>query len=301
MPTLHVLGADSTVGQLLAFTWHPTTLHPGTPFMTCLRTISTTAAFVALAALPGAIAAQATTVTKSTTTISAEVDPWLAAWRKETTQTRVARSNLRALDDALEPYRMKYADLSAGERAEIRNAFGNILPGQRITTYRINTHQAQAITYLALGPVRGRREHRCEYTRQPEPVPTPAPVQAGEPAGPVPCRVVIDSLSRDAAWIHTAILSISRSGGGHRQKSAELDELRAMAERARGIVIGTPRCGCRTGDDADALLTSTREALDAVAASSVPAWMTLRGEHVERISKLSDSVERSLLRCLSSR
>ena len=256
------------------------------------------AAFIALFALPGSGAAQASSTPRSTATISAESDPWMAAWRRETTQARVARLNLRTLNDALEPYRMTYADLTDGERAELRNAFGNVIPGQRITTYKLNPQQAQAITYLALGPVRGRREHRCEYTRQPEPA--AAPVQAGQPAGPLPCRVAIDSMSRDAAWIHTAILSLSRSSG-NRQKSAELDELRAMAERARGIVVGTPRCDCRTGDDADALLTSTRQALDAVAASSVPAWMTLRAEHVDRISKLSDSVERSLLRCLSSR
>jgi hypothetical protein len=53
--------------------------------------------------------------------------------------------------------------------------------------------------------------------------------------------------------------------------------------------------------EADALFTTTREAVDVMAKSSMPAWMTLRGEQVQRISKLSDSVERSLLRCLSSR
>ena len=270
--------------------------------MTRLSTAPTlAAALVGLSVLTGTMAAQAPSAAKSTATITIEVDPWMTAWKKETSQSRVARSNLRTLNEALEPYRMTYSDLKDGERAEVRNAFGNVIPGQRFTTYRMNAHQAQAIAYLALGPARGRREHRCEYTRQPEPAPTPAPVQAGEPIGRSPCLVAMDSLSRDAAWIHTAILSLSRSSSGHRQKSAELNELRSMADRARAIVIETPRCGCRTGDDAEALLTSTREALDAVAASSVPAWMTLRGEHVERISKLSDSVERSLLRCLSSR
>jgi hypothetical protein len=263
------------------------------------RTSQLAATLFALAVLPGVMAAQATTTARPSATITIQIDPWMAGTRKETPQTRVARSNLRTLNDALEAYRMTYADLNDGERAEIRNAFANVLPGQHFTTYRINTPQAQAIAYLALGPARGRREHRCEYTRQPEPA--PAPVQAGEPAPSSACSAALDTMSRDAAWIHTAILSLSRSGGGHRQKSAELDDLRAMAERARGIVVETPRCGCRTGDDADALLTSTREALDAVAASSVPAWMTLRAEHVQRISKLSDSVERSLLRCLSSR
>ena len=263
------------------------------------RTSKLAATLFALLAIPGVTAAQGSSTTKPSATITIQVDPWMSSARKETQQTRVARSNLRALNNALEPYRMTYADLNDGERAEIRNAFANVLPGQHFTMYRINTPQAQAIAYLALGPARGRREHRCEYTRQSDP--TPAPVQAGEPVSSSACSAALDTMSRDAAWIHTAILSLSRSGGGHRQKSAELDDLRTMAERARGIVVETPRCGCRTGDDADALLTSTREALDAVAASSVPAWMTLRAEHVQRISKLSDSVERSLLRCLSSR
>jgi hypothetical protein len=50
-----------------------------------------------------------------------------------------------------------------------------------------------------------------------------------------------------------------------------------------------------------ALLASTREAVDAFAGSSMPAWMTLRGEQVQRIAKLADSVERSLTHCLSNR
>jgi hypothetical protein len=108
-------------------------------------------------------------------------------------------------------------------------------------------------------------------------------------------------MSRNAAWIHSSILTMTRSGGGHRAKAEELAELRLMADRAREIVVSTPRCGCRVGDDADALLTSLREAIDAVAGSSMPAWMTLRSDHVQRISKLSDSVERFLLRCLGSR
>jgi hypothetical protein len=108
-------------------------------------------------------------------------------------------------------------------------------------------------------------------------------------------------MSRSAAWIHTTILAVGRSGASRRSKAEELDDLRSMADRAREIVISTPRCGCRLGDDADALLTATREAVDAVAASSVPAWMTLRSEQVQRIATLSSSVERFLLRCLSSR
>jgi hypothetical protein len=257
------------------------------------------AALLALLMLPSALAGQAASAAKSTATITIEVDPWTTAWKKEQSQSRVARANLREINDALGPYRLTYSSLTDDERSEIRRAFGDVLPGQRFTSYRINAPQARAIAYLALGPSRDRREHRCEYTRRPEPA--PAPVQAGEPARPSWCDAAIDTMSRNAAWIHTTILSLSRSGGARRPKTEELEELRSMAERARDIVVSTPRCGCTMGDDADALLTSTREAVDAVAASSVPAWMTLRSEHVQRISKLSDSVERFLLRCLSSR
>jgi hypothetical protein len=262
-------------------------------------TTSLAAALFMAAALPGALAAQASTNSKSTATITIEVDPWLAAWRNERSQSRIVRANVRELNDALETYRMTYPDLTDGERTEVRQAFAGLLPGQRFTTYRINAPQARAIAYLALGPARGRREHRCEYSRQPEPA--PAPVQAGDPARPSWCDAALDTMSRNAAWIHTTVLSLSRSGAARRSKAEELDDLRSMAERARDIVVSTPRCGCRTGDDAEALLTSAREAADAVAASSVPAWMTLRSEQVQRMSKLSDSVERSLLRCLSSR
>ncbi|MDQ3951239.1 MAG: hypothetical protein M3282_12975 [Gemmatimonadota bacterium] len=270
--------------------------------MTRLSTTSTiAAALLALSILPGALIAQASSADKSTaTTITIEVDPWTAGWKRETSQSRIARANLRALNDALEPYRMTYPDLTDGERSEIRRAFGDVLPGQRFTTYRLNAPQARAIAYLALGPAqRGRRDHRCEYTQQQQPV--PAPVQAGEPVRPSWCDAALDTMSRNAAWIHTTILALGRSGGARRPKSEELDDLRSMAERAREIVVSTPRCGCTVGDDADALLTGTREAVDAFAGSSTPAWMTLRSEQVQRISKLSDSVERSLLRCLSSR
>jgi hypothetical protein len=266
--------------------------------MTRFSTTSTIAAvLLTLSALPGALAAQASSAGKSAATITIEVDPWLAAWKNEQSQSRIARANLRALNDALEPYRMTYADLTDGERSEIRRAFGDVLPGHRFTTYRINAPQARAITYLALGPARGRRDHRCEYTQRP----APTPVQAGEPARPSWCDAALDTMSRNAAWIHTTILALGRSGAARRPKTEELDDLRAMAERAREIVVSTPRCGCTMGDDADALLTSTREAVDAFAGSSVPAWMTLRSEQVQRIAKLSDSVERLLLRCLSSR
>jgi hypothetical protein len=275
-------------------------------------TLVAAGALVALSAVPDTAAAQATSATKSTATITIEVDPWLDAWKREqarpssSSSSRILRSNMRALDDALEPYRMSYGDLTDGERIEIRRAFGDILPNQRFTTYRINAPQARAITFLALGPARRdfrRDDRRCEYARRPErePEPAPAPVQAGEPALPSWCGAALDTMSRNAAWIHTTILALGRSNGPRRSKAEELDDLKSMAERAREIVVSTPRCGCRLGDDADMLLTSAREAVDAYAASSMPAWMTLRSEQVQRISKLSDSVERMLLRCLSDR
>jgi hypothetical protein len=274
--------------------------------MARLDTTSTlVAALIALSTAPGAVIAQsgapssAPSAAKGGATITIEVDPWLVASRREqqspASRSRIVRTNLRALNDALESYRMSYENLTDGERTQIRRAFGDVLPGQSFTTYRLNTPQARAITFLAFGPAQ--RGRRCEQ----EVEAAPAPVQAGEPSGPSWCSAALDTMSRDAAWIHTTILSLSRSGAGRRAKAEELDDFKGMAERAREIVVSTPRCGCRLGDDADALLTSTREVLDAFAASSVPAWMALRSEQVQRISKLSDAVERSLLRCLSSR
>jgi hypothetical protein len=274
--------------------------------MARLSTTSTlAAALFALSAAPGALRAQspAPAPAKGSATITIEVDPWLVASRREqqaqSSRSRIVRSNLRTLDAALEPYRMSYEDLTDSERMEVRRAFGDVLPGQSFATYRLNAPQARAITFLALGPAqRGRRDdRRCEVVVQPP----SAPAQMGEPAQPSWCGAALDTMSRNAAWIHTTILSLGRSGGARRAKAEELDDFKSMAERAREIVVSTPRCGCRLGDDADALLSATREVLDAYAASSVPAWMTLRTEQVQRISKLSDAVERSLLRCLSSR
>src|SRR5688500_6929456 len=154
------------------------------------------AALLAVLALPGVIAAQPPSTAKPAATITIQVDPWMTGTRRETSQTRIARSNLRTLNDALEPYRMSYADLNDGERAEIRNSFANVVPGQHFTSYRINGPQAQAIAYLALGPARGRREHRCEYTRRPDEA--PEPVQAGRPAVTSACSAALDTMSRDA-------------------------------------------------------------------------------------------------------
>jgi hypothetical protein len=255
----------------------------------------------ASAAFPSAVTAQQSSPAgKSSVTVTVEVDPWMVAWRRDQASSRIARANLRELNNALEPYRMTYQDLTDGERTEVRRAFADLLPSERFPAYRLNAPQARAIAYLALGPARGRRgDHRCEYTVRP--APAPAPVQAGQPSTPSWCDAALDTMSRNAAWIHTTILALGRSGAARRAKAEELEDFKAMAERAREIVLATPRCGCRTGDEADQLLTGTREVLDAYAASSMPAWMTLHSEQVQRISKLADSVERSILRCLSSR
>jgi hypothetical protein len=261
-------------------------------------------------AFPCALEAQtsdrATSSSRTTATVTVDLDPWLGPWARaqvqpssaQSAQWRTARANLRLIDEALVPYRRNYVDLADDERGDIRRAFGDLIPGQRITTYRINAAQARAITYLALGPAeRGRRGRRCEDT----PIADPVPVPAAEPPRPSWCDAALDTLSRDAAWIHSTILVMGRTGAPRRPKSEELDVLKSMAERARQIVITTPRCGCALGDDAEALLTSTREAVDAFTGSSVPVWMTLRTEQVERIARLADSIERSLIHCLSSR
>jgi hypothetical protein len=275
------------------------------------HTAALRAALLALTALPFALEGQSTdrTVSSSRTArITVDLDPWLGPLARaqaqptpsQSAQWRTARANLRLIDDALESYRKGYVDLGDDERSDIRRAFGDVIPGQRFTTYRINAPQARAIVYLGLGPLpqHGRRDRRCDY--EPAAV-NPVPVQTGEPARPSWCDAAIDTLSRDAAWIHSTILELGRSGGARRAKAEELDALKSMAERARQIVITTPRCGCTPGEDADALLASTREAVDSFAGSSMPAWMTLRGEQVQRIAKLADSVERSLIHCLSGR
>jgi hypothetical protein len=123
--------------------------------MARLSTTSTLAAvLIAFSALPGTLAAQSGAPTpsgaKSTATITIEVDPWLVASRREqhaqASRSRVVRTNLRTLNEALEPYHMSYEDLTDGERMEIRRAFGDVLPGQSFTTYRLNAPQARAIT-----------------------------------------------------------------------------------------------------------------------------------------------------------
>ena len=66
------------------------------------------------------------------------------------------------------------------------------------------------------------------------------------------------------------------------------------------MVVGASGCGCLAArNDAEALLASTREAVDAVAGSGMPAWRSLGNQRVERIARLSDALERTFIRCLS--
>lgn len=216
------------------------------------------------------------------------VDPWLVLRGGE--QSRVARANLELIDRALAPYRTTYHDLTPGDRSLVRQAFGDLLPAQRVTRHQLNPFQAQAIVYLALGhwvTVDGNCERR--------------PDRRGPRDGRGGCTAVTDSLSREAAWIHSAALSPGRSAA-RRPRHEELAVLRGMAERARAILVTTPRCGCGAGmDDAEALFEATREAVDIHERSSMPAWMSLGSERVQRLARLSDTVERTLLRCLGDR
>jgi hypothetical protein len=65
------------------------------------------------------------------------------------------------------------------------------------------------------------------------------------------------------------------------------------------MVLAPPSCGCPAArQDAGALLASTRDAVDAYERSSMPAWMSLGDQRVQSIARLSDSLERTFLRCL---
>ncbi len=209
-------------------------------------------------------------------------DPWLVA---STRAGGIGRDNADQLDRALAPYGTSYARLTADERARIRRAFDDLFPGRSFGRYSLNPPQARAIVYLALGPWERRDwDPGCERARR-----------GGE--DPAWCGAALDSLSRDAAWIHRTILELGRPGS-HRPRTVELAALQAMAEKARGLAIGAPRCGCTAARaDADALLAGTREALDVHRASSMAAWMSLGSDRVQRIARLSDALERTLIGC----
>lgn len=232
-------------------------------------------------AMPAASAAAAS---------SAQADPWLISYVG--LSGRTARMNIGQLDRALELYHTSYTRLSGDERARIRQAFDELIPAQRFARYPIRAPQARAIVYLALGP-----SERCDWDRGGDSDRgRDGPRRRG---GASRCDQAIDSMSRHAAWTHTTILAMGRTGN-RRPRDEELGALRAMSEHAREMVLGTSGCGCPAArGDAEALLSSTRDARDVYEGSSMPAWMSLGDQRVERIARLSDSLERTFIRCLS--
>lgn len=227
---------------------------------------------IAAVLLPSSAAAQA----------AAPPDPWLISFVG--LSGRTARANLTQLDRALTPYGASYTRLPVEERARMRQAFDDLLPGQRITRHTVTEPQARAIAYLALGPWERRGVRDCD-----------GPRRRGVRTR---CDQAIDSLSRQAAWIHSTALALGRTGN-RRPRAKELGDLRAMNQHARGMVLGSSDCGCPAArEDAEVLLVSTRDALDAYEASSMPAWMSLGDQRVRRIAGVSDSLERTFLRCV---
>jgi hypothetical protein len=211
-------------------------------------------------------------------------DPWLVSYVG--LSGRTARINIAQLDRALEPYRATYTRLPAEERARIRQSFDDVVPLERFDRYRVSAPQARAIVYLALGPSEWLARDRDCGDR---------PRRRG---GPTRCGQAIDSMSRQAAWIHSTILAMGRSGN-RRPRAEELGALRQMNEDAREMLLSAAACGCPAArTDAEALLTGTRDAVDAYEGSSMPAWMSLGDQRVQRISRLSDSLERTFIRCL---
>lgn len=206
------------------------------------------------------------------------MDPWLLVGAG--TSARTARTNIETLDRALEPYGTTYSRLPAEERSRIRQAYEEVVPGQRFSRYRLNLAQARGLVYVALGPW-----ERCERL----------PRRRGGDDG---CSQTIDQFSRDAAWIHSTIRLMGRASS-RRSRAEELADLQAMTERSRQMVLGSFRCGCPGArDQAEALLGSTREALDTFESSSLPAWMSLGSPLVQRIARHSEDIDRTYIRCL---
>ncbi|HUR93534.1 MAG TPA: hypothetical protein VMY76_03050 [Gemmatimonadales bacterium] len=210
-------------------------------------------------------------------------DPWLVSYAG--LSGRTTRTNIAQLDHALEPYRTTYTRLPADDRARLRQAFDELFPSQRFNRYPLGASQARAIAYLALGPSEAAgRDRDCGGPRR--------------RGGHSRCDQSIDSMGRHAAWIHSTILSMGRTGS-RRPRTEELASLRAMSEYAREMVVGASGCGCPAArDDSEALLGSTREAADVYEGSSMPARLSLGDQRVQRISRLADSLERTFLRCL---
>lgn len=215
---------------------------------------------------------------------TAEPDPWLMAYIG--LSGRTARVNLGLLDRALQPYGTSYSRLAPEDRSRIRQAFDDLIPGRRFDRYPVTPPQARAMAYLALGPVeRSGPDRGCDVPRR--------------RGGQTRCGQAIDSMSRNAAWIHSTILALGRTGN-RRPRDEELGALRAMNEHAREMALGASGCGCPAArQDAVALLGSTRDALDVYQGSAMPAWMSLGDQRIQRIARLSESLERTFIGCLS--
>ena len=287
-------------------------------------------------ALPAVLAAQSAgsssrTVTAPTATRHSVVeltvtvdDPWVTAWKRD--GSRTARLNVQQIDRALQPYGMTYTDLQADDRGLVRQAFVDLLPGERFTHYRLNLPQARALVFLAIGPVPpvdgdhgGDRDGDRGYARdhddradhgaygdhgnygdhgdhgayadhdRHEAPPVRIPIR----------REVLDTLSRDADWIHSTILSVGRTGHDmpHEQ---ERTALKQMSEYARLIVVQAPQAGCpSSAPQADSLLTATRDASDAFERSTMALWMSVGSVRVQRIAQLSDTIGLALVHCMS--
>ncbi|HET6579302.1 MAG TPA: hypothetical protein VFG66_13325 [Gemmatimonadales bacterium] len=242
-------------------------------------------ASLALALLPGASEAQSTPpaapiLERRVMPVRAEPDPWLISYFG--LSARTARANLALLDRALVPYGTSYTRLPVEERARVRQAFDDLVPRQSISRYSVTEPQARAIAYLALGPS-GRAGRDCDGARR-----------RGRASR---CDQAMDSMSRHAAWIHATALALGRTGN-RRPRALELADLGAMNEHARAMVVGAPGCGCPAArQESEALLTVTREAVDAYERSSMPAWMSIGDQRVQRIARLSESLERTYLGC----
>ena len=191
--------------------------------------------------------------------------------------------NLAQLDRALEPYGATYARLLPEDRTRVRQSFEDLIPGQRFSRYSLTEPQSRAIVYLALGTWERRGPDRdCASPRR-------------RGTG---CRQAIDSMSRHAAWIHSAALGLARASN-RRPRPEELADLPAMNEHAREMAVGAAGCGCpQARTDSEALLAATREAQDVYQASTMPAWMSLGDQRVQRIARLGDSLERTFIGCL---
>jgi hypothetical protein len=244
---------------------------------------------LALALLPGAAGAQsaapaAPVLERRAMPARAEPDPWLISYFG--LSARTARANLALLDRVLVPYGTSYTQLPVEERARVRRAFADLVPRQSISRYPVTEPQARAIAYLALGPSeRPERDGDCDGAR-----PHGRSSRCGE---------AMNSMSRHAAWIHSTALALGRTGN-RRPRAFELADLRAMNQHAKEMVARASGCGCPAArEESDALLTVTREAVDVYESSSMPAWMSVGDQRVQRIAHLSDSLERAYLRCVS--